>query len=77
MVLLANLARKLPRNRIDETFIKSKIHHNRDSKSQMYQDVSKGLSLYETLRGDPLPDTMVTLLKEFYSVDYTVFSNTF
>lgn len=43
----------------------------------MYQDVSKGLSLYETLRGDPLPDTMATLLKEFYSVDYTVFSNTF
>lgn len=56
---------------------KSKIHHNRDSKSQMYQDVSKELSLYGTLRGDPLPDTMVTLLKEFYSVDYTDFSNTF
>lgn len=61
----------------NETFIKSKIHHNRDFKSQMYQEVSEELSLYETLRGDPLPDTMVMLLKEFYSVDYTVFSNTF
>lgn len=51
MVLLANLARKLPRNRIDETFIKSKIHHNRDSKSQMYQDVSKGVEFVRDVAG--------------------------